>query len=66
LISLGCDILRPGGRLVFFYHTDEKLGTKTGDCSELIDAVIATGCFKVIDIAACEFLRARTRHMITL
>ena len=65
LIEVGEDLLRVGGRLVFFYHTNEKKN-KTESCEGLIERVKNGGKLVVIDVASSEFLKKRKRHMITL
>jgi len=68
LIELAAKTLRIGGRLVFFFHTDQK-GKKEKPDSEAISVlqdVDKVGVFRVVDVASNEFLRKRKRHMITL
>lgn len=60
---MGEELLKPGGRLVFFYHTDEK---KNDSCEDVIGRIKSGGKLTVVDIAASEFLKKRRRHMITL
>ena len=63
LIEVGEQLLKPGGRLVFFYHTDEA---KSDSCEGLIERIKSGGKFAIVDIAASEFLKKRKRHMLTL
>jgi hypothetical protein len=63
LIDMAEDLLRVGGRLVFFYHTNEK---KNESCEGLVERIKIGEKLVVIDIASSEFLKKRKRHMITL
>lgn len=65
LIELARKTLVPGRRLVFFYHTDTKRATEEADFDFLSSLDHLQG-FKLIDVSACEFLKKRQRHMVTL
>ena len=63
LIELAKKVLRPGGRLVFFYHTNEN---KQDSDFDFLNSLKSGDCFSLIDISASEFMDKRKRHMITL
>ena len=63
LIELASTLLRPGGRLVFFFHTDES---KQDTDLAFLESLSKRACFNLIDISDNEFMDKRKRHMITM
>ena len=63
LIDLAKGLLRPGGRLVFFFHTNEKNKESDG---KFLESLHQRASFELIDMSASEIFNKRKRHMITL
>ena len=59
LLSLGAEHLKPGGRLVFLFHTDESVEAGRNVFPE-------HPAFTFIDSSQNEITKHRVRHLITL